>query len=278
MINKKIIISATVKNEAKNLKKFFKIIDDIVFKFDDYFIIFVESDSSDKSSSILKNYLSKRKGKLITCNLNNKYNRIKSLEISRNKYLDHIRNENILLKFDFLVVMDVDGVNNKINYTKIKNSLTFQEDWTAIFPNQKYYYYDIFALRIPNLIEENFIKKVQMDYAIKKVKSLKKVFYENLTKFFFITKSKENRFLNVNSAFGGLGIYKLNRIVKFQYDSNGGQDCEHVKLNERLNAEFGKLFIDKELLNSYGINKHTLNGFLCSKINFFAKRFYSKLK
>ena len=185
MINKKIIISATVKNEAKNLKKFFKIIDDIVFKFEDYFIIFVESDSSDKSSIILKNYLLNRKGKLITCNLNNKFNRIKSLEICRNKYLDHIRNENILLKFDYLFVMDVDGVNNNINYKKIKNSLLIEEDWTAIFPNQKYFYYDIFALRIPNLIEENFIKKIQMDYKIKKFKSLKILFYENLTKFFF---------------------------------------------------------------------------------------------
>ena len=115
MINKKIIISATIKNEAKNLKKFFKIIDDIIFKFNDYFLIFVESDSSDKSSIILKNYLLNRKGKLITCNLNNKFNRIKSLEISRNKYLDYIKNENILLKFDYLFVIDVDGVNNNLN-------------------------------------------------------------------------------------------------------------------------------------------------------------------
>tara|TARA_Y100000996_G_C22510419_1_gene638132 strand:- start:448 stop:1284 length:837 start_codon:yes stop_codon:yes gene_type:complete len=278
MINKKIIISATVKNEAKNLKKFFKIIDDIVFKFEDYFIIFVESDSSDKSSIILKNYLLNRKGKLITCNLNNKFNRIKSLEICRNKYLDHIRNENILLKFDYLFVMDVDGVNNNINYKKIKNSLLIEEDWTAIFPNQKYFYYDIFALRIPNLIEENFIKKIQMDYKIKKFKSLKILFYENLTKFFFVVKSYKNRLIDVDSAFGGLGIYKLNRLVKFKYDSNNGKDCEHVKLNESLKAKFGKLFIDQKLINSHGINKHTLNGLLCSKMNFFANRFYLKIK
>tara|TARA_B100001057_G_scaffold501098_1_gene620499 strand:+ start:19 stop:855 length:837 start_codon:yes stop_codon:yes gene_type:complete len=278
MINKKIIISATIKNEAKNLKKFFKIIDDIIFKFEDYFLIFVESESIDKSSSILRNYLKNRRGQLITFKLNNKFNRIKNLELCRNKYLDHIKNENALLKFDYLVVMDVDGVNNKLNYAKIKNSLDFQKDWSAIFPNQKYYYYDIFALRISNLIEENFVEKVQFEYAIKKVKSLKKIFYENLTKFFFVTRKKKNRFINVNSAFGGLGIYKLDRVIKFKYDSNNGKDCEHVKLNESLNSKFGKLFIDKELINSYGINKHTLNGLLCSKINFFAKRFYSKLK
>ena len=278
MINKKIVICATVKNEAKTLKKFFKIIENIVFRFEDYFIIFVESDSNDKSSLMLKNYLSTRKGKIITCNLNNKFNRIQSLEISRNKYLEHIRNDKLLLKFDFLLVMDVDGVNNNINYKKIKNSLTFEEDWTAIFPNQKYYYYDIFALRISNLIEENFIKKIKKEYNLKKFKPLKNIFYENLTKLFFIIKSFENRYVRVKSAFGGLGIYKLNKIIEFKYDSNNGEDCEHVKLNEGLNAKYGKLFIDKDLINSHGFNKHTLNGFLSSKINYFAKRFYSKIK
>ena len=49
MINKKIIICSTIKNEGKNLKNFFYKIDQIISQFKDYFLIFVESDSTDKS-------------------------------------------------------------------------------------------------------------------------------------------------------------------------------------------------------------------------------------
>jgi len=84
--------------------------------------------------------------------------------------------------------------------------------------------------------------------------------------------------IEVESAFGGFGIYKLNKILKFKYNSFSGQQCEHVKFNEDIYNKYGGLFIDKNLINSHGINKHTINGYLCSKSNFFAKRFISKIQ
>ena len=44
----KAIICSTIKNEEKNLNSFFKILDKIIDTFDDYFIILIESDSTDK--------------------------------------------------------------------------------------------------------------------------------------------------------------------------------------------------------------------------------------
>ena len=54
MLSKKIIICSTIKDEEKNLKNFFYKIDQITSQFKDYFLIFVESDSSDKSIVLLK--------------------------------------------------------------------------------------------------------------------------------------------------------------------------------------------------------------------------------
>lgn len=49
MINKKVIICTTIKNESKKLHNFFKIIDSFTHHFEDYHLIFVESNSIDNS-------------------------------------------------------------------------------------------------------------------------------------------------------------------------------------------------------------------------------------
>lgn len=278
MRNKKIIICVAVKNESKNLKNFFKILNRFILKFDDYFIIFVESDSKDETNTILDNYLKGKKGKIINLNIDRNFNRIKSLEICRNEYLKYINENNILQNFDYMFVMDADGVNNKISYNKILNSLNTKIDWSAIFANQSLLYYDIYALRIHNLITENYVTKIINDDVSKKFKTLKKNFSENLLRFFFITKNTNERYVKVNSAFGGFAIYKIDRILKIKYDSENGLNCEHVKFNENLNEKYGGLMIDKQLTNSNGINKHTIAGILASKINYFSKRFFSNLK
>ena len=92
MINKKLIICTTIKNEEKNLKAFFRILDNIIKNVQDYFLVFVESESSDKSSLIIQKYLNTRKGKLINKKLDPKLNRIHKLEICRNEYLKFIKN------------------------------------------------------------------------------------------------------------------------------------------------------------------------------------------
>ena len=277
MLNKRIIICSTIKDEEKNLKNFFNKIDQIVSKFEDYFLIFVESDSSDGSIRLLNEYIKKRKGKIIIKKLKNKKNRIIRIEISRNEYLQHIRDNKKLTKFDYLLIMDADGVNNRINYRNLENSIK-KKNWNAIFANQSFFYYDVYALRIKNFINENFIHKIKSDIKNKTVLNLKNIIYENLTKFFYLNRKFNQRYIKVKSAFGGFGIYKLNKILKFKYNSFSGQQCEHVKFNEDIYNKYGGLFIDKNLINSHGINKHTINGYLCSKSNFFAKRFISKIQ
>ena len=92
MINKKVVFCIPVRNESSNLKSLFKTLDKLYFKFQDYFIIFVESDSSDNSCDLIKKYLENRKGKLINKNLEGIKNRVIRLAKSRNEYLNFIKN------------------------------------------------------------------------------------------------------------------------------------------------------------------------------------------
>mgnify|MGYP001242620515 CR=1 FL=1 len=278
MINKKVVICTTIKNEEKNLKPFFRILDNIIKNFGDYFLVFVESESNDRSSLIIQKYLNDRKGKLLNKKLDPNLNRIHKLEICRNEYLKFVTNNKFLTNFNYLIVLDADGVNNNLSFKKIYNSILSKEDWNAIFANQNLFYYDIFALRIKNLITKNFLKQISEDINLKLFKNYKYYIRKNLTKFFSLNNLFQNRFIEVNSAFGGFGIYKMDKIIEFKYNSNLGENCEHVSLNEDINLKYGRLYIDKKLTNCYGINKHTLNGYLSSISNFFAKRFLKKMK
>ena len=160
MLNKKIIICSTIKDEEKNLKNFFNKIDQIVSKFKDYFLIFVESDSSDGSIRLLNEYIKKRKGKIIIKKLKNKKNRIIRIEISRNQYLQYIRNNKKLTKFDYLLIMDADGVNNRIDYRNLEDSIknnisfTFLYCFSHCMINAKIFFYrnmiNIFFISINN--------------------------------------------------------------------------------------------------------------------------------
>ena len=64
--------------------------------------------------------------------------------------------------------------------------------------------------------------------------------------------------IKVNSAFGGLGIYKINKIGSSLYCGvkDSKSICEHISFNRGL---LGKnLYINPSLINSSGINEHTI--------------------
>ena len=119
MIDKKIIICSTIRNVENDLKDFFIKLDEITSKFDDYFIILVQSNSEDNTVKSAERFLKKRKGIIINKDLDLNLYRTQRLEICRNEFLSFIRKDNNLRSYDYLIVMDADGINNSIKYTQI---------------------------------------------------------------------------------------------------------------------------------------------------------------
>ncbi len=276
MINKKVVFCIPVRNESSNLKSLFKTLDKLNLKFEDYFIIFVESDSSDNSSDLIKKYLERRKGVLINKNLKGIENRVMRLAISRNEYLNFIKNDQSLKTYDLMIVLDCGGVNGSLTAKKIKNAILENENSIGIFPTQKFLYYDIWTLRINNIINYDCFEELFKSY--KKNSKIRKIFFNLIGKFLFINFIIKTKKINVISAYGGMGIYKLNKVIDFTYDSNNGKNCEHVEFNKQIYKKYGNcLVLDKNLTNSFGINIHTINILLCSASNYFANRFIKKI-
>ena len=276
MINKKVVFCIPVRNESSNIKDLFKTLDNLAKSFIDYFIVFIESDSSDDSSSLIKEYLLNRKGVLINKNLSNIKNRVMRLAISRNEYLSYIKKNDLLKSFDLMIVLDCGGVNNKLTAKKIKKAISQNKNWVGIFPTQKILYYDIWTLRIKNFIDYDCFEELFKAY--KKNNKIKKNFFKLIGKFLFINYLTKSKKINVISAYGGMGIYKLDKVINFTYDSNNGKNCEHVEFNKKIYNKYGDcLVLDKNLTNSYGINIHTINILLCSVSNYLANRFIKKI-
>jgi len=276
MINKKIVICTVIKNEAKNIKKFFYLIKKISNFFLDYYVVIVESDSIDETYKITSNLMKNFKGKLIKTKTNIKWPRTKKISHCRNIYLKLISSNKKINKFDYVLVIDADNVNNQFDLKSIITTLKdLPKNWIGFFPNQKLIYYDLYALRIKKYFEFDCFEKMISNL---KLLSPRQSYFNNIFKNFFIINQFKKRFIKVESAFGGLGIYKLKYVLNKKYSSLNGKYCEHVFFNKSLLKKNNFLYIDKNFINSYGLNEHFFKGIIYSLSNYFSKKLVNSIK
>ena len=137
---------ASLESEVKILRASFK-----DFKKVSFFL--VESDSTDGSLEALRE-LAIRIPNFKFLSLGNIRqsisDRIERIAHCRNAYLDYVRTTSD--KFDYIVVADLDGVNNLLTKEKVATCWKF-DGWSACTANQTGPYYDIYALRAPGWSE-----------------------------------------------------------------------------------------------------------------------------
>lgn len=275
--NSKILIVSSVRNCARTVRKE---IETISAAFSDSKIIswiIIESDSQDNTVAHINSIKNKYDIQLISLgNIRNKYSkRTQRIAICRNKYIDVINKNPKYNLYDYVVVADLDGVNYKLK----KNSVNFCWDhfnkWDACFANQNGPYYDIWALR-HNLWSPNDFRDAQSFYS-----NISNDFFK---KFYFlpqrmITISKNYDPIKVESAFGGLGIYKKELFLNCYYkgvNSKGNEVCEHVHLHSMMRKKTKKFYIVPNLINS-GWNINSLNSSLIGTILLILINLFSKL-
>ena len=165
----------------------------------------VESDSTDGSLEALRE-LATRIPNFQFLSLGNLRqsipDRIERIAHCRNAYLDYVRTTS--RKFDYVVVADLDGVNNLLTKEKVATCWKFDE-WSACTANQTGPYYDIYALRASGWSEMDCWNEARSLYAsgMNPVKSWVKAIRDKQR---MIPESED--WIEVTSAFGGLAIYK----------------------------------------------------------------------
>jgi len=227
--------------------------------------IVVESDSDDETCRVLSDIQTSRAGFKF-----HSLGKLRDAIPARTERIAHCRNI-YLQEFlfspdhagsDYLVVADLDDCNSLLTSDGVESCFT-RRDWSAVFANQLGPYYDIWALRHPLWCPDDCwreVEEITSDSVSYSQATWKKVSSR------MITVDREWRWLEVESAFGGLGIYTRSALLGARYDGYTSkysrvfqnQVCEHVSINEKILRTGGKLYINP-LLITCDFNEHNIH-------------------
>ncbi len=202
-------------------------------------------------------------------------NRIERIRFCRNKYVEYIRSRHQENGWEFIVVADLDGMNRKLSSLGIGTSFSSGLNWNACFANQRNGYYDLYALRCKDWVSEDVFSVYQfLKVSNPFVPSSRNRYLRWLQEFRHFDRLRKNAIYNkmrkisptenwiaVDSAFGGLGIYRPEVFLRFNYDSQNLSStvyCEHIDLNYQCREANFSLYINPALINS-GWNEYNLN-------------------
>lgn len=171
-------------------------------------------------------------------------------------------------RYGLLIVMDLDGVNDTLDVQQVfKCASSAPAGWAGLFANQNGAYYDLYALRRNGWVEDDILLEVaqRMRRLRLPLGILRRVGLSSLVSMVGnqvwaeLIYSKQYRinpmagFLPVESAFGGLGVYRVQALHGCWYgsrNSSGQQVCEHVAFHASIVANGGELFIAAGMTNS----------------------------
>jgi hypothetical protein len=170
----------------------------------------------------------------------------------RNRYLQEIAAETDYRDVDYVVVADLDNVNELIS-TEAFESCFERDDWDVCTANQRGPYYDIYALRHPVWSPGDCLAQLRllMRGGLSEWKALFAAVYSKMIRI-----GEDTDWIPVTSAFGGLAVYRRQVLGSARYngrDAAGGEICEHVPFHESLGA---RIFINPQLINA-GYTEHS---------------------
>lgn len=181
--------------------------------------------------------------------------RTERIAFCRNAYLEALRSDERFSGVDFVVVADFDGVNSLLTDSAIA-SCWQRDDWDACTANQRGRYYDIWALRHPEWspndcwTQYRFLTRNGLSHARA---------WSACVRSRMVRIPTDAQWIEVDSAFGGLAVYRRDPLVQCEYVgiTAGGQEiCEHVGLHGALRARGGRIFINPALINGDSLD-HT---------------------
>jgi len=171
------------------------------------------------------------------------------LALARNRILEEVQNNPEYANVDFIAMADLDGINRDISREKIESCWNLQEQWDVITANQPDRYYDIWTLRHPDwnpvdcLAQKSRLEKIIGKTAANNISVESKQ----------ISLSPTMGMIEVDSAFGGLGIYKREAFIAGRYiglDQSGNEVSDHISFHEDLKRSGYRIFINCALVNS----------------------------
>ncbi len=249
--NETVIIVGIVRNIAGTITKDIQRLTAAFayFKYIDWFL--VESGSTDTSKAALAEIsIENSDFKFTELQYDESLTRTENMALARNTYLDYLRKDNMFKNYKYIVIADFNNLNNKINLKAVESCFE-KTSWDVVTANQSGRYYDAWALRHPLWSPNDCWEQ--------------HAFFRKYTKFpeRAITYSLRSRMLRipldsewikVESAFGGLAIYKsklLGTSAKYAGKTDLSNNvCEHVPFHATLVENGAQIYINPKFVNT----------------------------
>lgn len=264
----KALICGLARQCAAVLPASFARIDELRGCFDLADLLFATNDSDDGTDRILTEWSATKPASVVHADglAASVSSRTDRLAMVRNLCLAELqRRASIGILYDVLLVLDMDGVNAKLTTGQefVYALNCAPPDWAAVFGNQRQAYFDVWALRhetwCPNDCwkEVNATAKAASRWAPRDLRGRLYEYAARRARTQLVGKKQvhippEAPPIRVESAFGGIGIYKTSWLTNVWYggrDNDGHETCEHVVLNRQIHTRGGKLYILPKLLN-----------------------------
>ncbi len=252
-----IIVVGTLRNAEKYLQCNFIRLEKSLEEFKKVTYYFVESDSNDRTVEILETIQSQTPNFsfLSLGNLSSTIRlRTERIAFCRNEYVNKIEKDEY--DSDYVLVVDLDAIDFILTKAAVE-SCWERNDWDVVSANQESRYFDIWALRHPDWCPRDWKIEYQeyVTEGMSPSKALKKSLYSKM-----INIDPMSPWIQVESAFGGLAIYKTNLFLGNRYigiSSLGLEVCEHVKFHSSMKIPPSRMFINPKLINE-GVSSHEL--------------------
>lgn len=254
MTFKNIVVAGIVRNCEKFLIHDISRIQKALADYSDVKFLIIESDSNDNTLEILEHLKNSINGFFYISlgTLANKIpKRTERLAYCRNRYLEELENNQMYRNAEYVLITDMDGTNELLTKEGIESCQDIY-NWDVCTANQAGAYYDLWALRHPLLSPNDCWKVFRFmvdELGVKSIAAKEKALKSRMFRF-----HKSLKPFEVDSAFGGLAIYKRHSLQNARYtgiDNNGSEVCEHVELHRQIRENGYKIFLNPGMINCY---------------------------
>lgn len=250
--NMSVVLVACCRDVENFISGFRRNVQWIVGLFKDYHILLGESDSIDQTLVLLQKWSAIDPSVEVTAygNLNKLYkSRTKRIAHCRNNLLNVARSRGWLKEATFFMVLDVDRTASKV-LTRSNFLSNFKYDlreWAVMTASQVDHYYDIWPLR--NSVVTYDCWKLVNAY----VKALREIGKKIFVTIHMKPIPKHHHLIEVQSAFGGFGIYQTQYLANCtyvgSYPDTDMDVCEHVSFHDCIRIQGGRIFINPAFQN-----------------------------
>ena len=174
--------------------------------------------------------------------------RTERLAFCRNAYLNEIKNDERYRSVDYVLVADLDGMTGALSSSGIL-SCWERGDWDVCTANQRGPYYDIWTLRHAFWSTNDCWKQCRemIGMGVSRAEAESAAVYSRK-----VTIPESAPWIEVESAFGGLAIYRRDALVLGSYhglSAEGEEVSDHIALHRDLRAAGCVIVINPSLVN-----------------------------